>query len=154
MKKITGLTAIILVSFGLSSSLLGQSCEKFYKKGDCAMDLQKDYKIYSQSNSAPISLQDTIEFNVVFYGQKDYIFTFCADKKLYPVNYRLIDPDTGEILYNNADDRYIESLGIGFDITRGLTIQINVLGKMSDPKELQGYTGCVGALFQYKNYEH
>ena len=118
------------------------------------MDIQKGYKIYSQSKSATISVSDTIEFNAVFYGQKDYIFTFCTDKKLYPVNYRLLDPDTGEILYNNADDRYIESLGIGFDVTRGLTIQVNVLGELSDPDELKGYSGCVGALFQYKNYEN
>jgi len=116
------------------------------------MDLQKDYKLYSQSTSAVIGLKDTIEFNVVFYGQKDYIFSFCTDKNLYPVNFRLIDPDTSELLYDNSGDRYLESLSIGFDVTRRLNIQVNVLGGISGKGDLKDYTGCLGILFQCKNY--
>jgi hypothetical protein len=152
MKNIYSILYILFLSAGFSSLLFSQPCEKFFKKGDCGMDIEKDYKIYSQSKSVAINLQDTIEFNIVFYGQKEYLFSFCTDKNLYPVHFRLIDPDTGELLYDNSDDRYLESLIIGFDVTRSLTIKIHVLGETSSRPDLEGYTGCVGALFQYKNY--
>jgi len=116
------------------------------------MDIEKGYKIYSQSKGTLIGLQDTIELNVVFYGQKEYIFSFCTDKNLYPVHFKLVDPETGELLYDNSGDRYLESLSIGFDVTRSLTIQVNVLGEVTARDDLDGYLGCLGVLFQYKNY--
>jgi hypothetical protein len=116
------------------------------------MDRNKEYKIYSQSISAAISVTDTIEFNIVFYGQKDYICSFCTHRKFYPVNFRLIDPDTREILYDNKEDNFIESLGIGFDVSKTIIIQVIVLARKATPEEIQEYAGCIGLLLQYKNY--
>jgi len=116
------------------------------------MDRNKEYKIYSQSRSAVISATDTIEFTVVFYGQKDYICSFCTHQKFYPINFRLLDPDTKEVLYDNKDDKYIESLGVGFDVTKSLIIQVNVLARKATPEEIKGYLSCIGLLIQYKNY--
>jgi hypothetical protein len=116
------------------------------------MDRQKGYKIYSQSKSVGMSPIDTVEFNIVFYGQKDYIFSFCTHAKLYPVHFILIDPDTGDVLYDNANDRYIESLGIGFDVTKSLKIRVDVLARKSSEEEIENYLGCLGLLIQYRNY--
>jgi len=152
MKKINNLITILFFSFLGPVQLCSQDCTSYHELGDCIMDRSKDYKIYSQSKSLAISPLDTIELNIVFYGQKDYIISFCTHRKFYPINFRLIDPDTQEVLYDNTQDRYIESLGVGFDVTKSLTIKINVLARKATPEEIEGYMGCLGVLIQYVNY--
>jgi hypothetical protein len=144
----------ILLSMLSLSGLTGwsQDCATYHEVGDCIMDRNKGYKIYSQSRSAVISATDTVEFSIVFYGQKDYICSFCTHQKFYPVHFRLLDSDTREVLYDNKDDNYIESLGIGFDVTKTLIIQVNVLARKATPEEIKDYLSCIGLLLQYKNY--
>ena len=84
------LSAIPLASFA-------QDCVDYHEVGDCYMDRQRGFKIYSQSKSMIVSAKDTIDLNIVFYGQKDYIFSFCTHKKFYPIHFQLIDTDTGDI---------------------------------------------------------
>ena len=153
MKCLVKLLTLHFFLFGFSALLLSQDCETSFKIGDCRMDLQKKYNIYSSSKGMPITTRDTIELNVVFFGQKEYIFTFCTDKELYPIHFRIIDSESGSLIYDNTEDRYIESLGVGFDVARNLTFQINVLGKSKDTADLQDRSGCLGVLFQYKNYD-
>jgi len=133
--------------------LMSQDCGENYKTGDCQMDRQRGYKVYSQSKGVSITTEDTVEMNVVFYGQKDYIFTFCTDKDLYPVHFQILDPESGSLIYDNRDDRYIESLGIGFDVTKNLIFKINILATANSTGEQKESSGCLGILFQYKNYD-
>jgi hypothetical protein len=150
--KTVGYFLPLLIWFISASAVWSQECATYHEIGDCIMDRNRDYKIYSQSRSATISVTDTVEFSIVFYGQKDYICSFCTHQKFYPVNFRLIDPDTREILYDNKDDNYIESLGVGFDVTRTIIIQVNVLARKAKPEEIRDYSSCIGLLLQYKNY--
>ena len=136
----------------LPSILMAQDCVDYHKLGDCMMDLEKGYKVYSQSKSVSMSPTDTVEFNIVLYGQKDYIFSFCTHAKLYPLHFVLIDPDSGDILYDNARDRYIESLGIGFEVTKSLTIKVDVLARKVSEEEIRDYLGCLGLMIQYRNH--
>ena len=133
-------------------SVMAQDCVDYHKLGDCMMDRQKGYKIYSQSKSVSISPKNTVEINIVFYGQKDYIFSFCTHAKLYPVHFVLIDPDSEDVLYDNANDKYIESLGIGFDVSKSLTIKVDVVARKASEEEIEQYVGCLGLLIQYRNY--
>lgn len=153
MRSLTKLFIAHFFLLGFSALLLSQDCETCFKKGDCRMDLQKGYKINSQSRGVPITIQDTVELNVVFYGQKDYIFSFCTDKELYPIHFRIIDPESESLIYDNSEDRYIESLGVGFDVTKNLKFKINILGKTNETADLHGYSGCLGVLFQYRSYD-
>jgi len=132
--------------------LISQDCTQYHLEGDCSSDLRKDYDIYSQSHSATISPLDTLELNVVFYGQKDYILSFCTHRKLYPIHFVLIDQQTQQVLYDNKVDKYIESLGLGFDIAKPITIKVDVLARLSSEEEIKGKIGCLGLLIQYKNY--
>ena len=134
--------------------LLAQDCVDYHNSDGCFLDRQRGYKLYSQSKSAPISIDDTIEFNIVFYGQKDYAFSLCTRQDLYPINFRLLDPVTRDVLYDNANDRYIESLGIGFDATRSLTVQINVLANKKPHSDKEDDVGCIGLLLQYRKYRN
>lgn len=149
MSYIRILSILVLFFPGL---LMAQDCENHHIEGDCRFDLQKGYKSYSQSHSASISPKDTIEMNVIFYGQKDYILSFCTHRKLYPVHFTLTDQQTKEVLYDNLDDDFLESLGLGFDVTKSLIIKVTVLARKSSDKEIEENVGCLGFLIQYKNY--
>jgi hypothetical protein len=99
-----------------------------------------------------MSLLDTIELDAVFYGQKDYILSFCTFKEMYPIHFVLIDQQTQQVLYDNEEDKYLESLGLGFDVTKSLIIKVDVLARESTEEEIKENMGCLGLLIQYKNY--
>lgn len=153
MKSIAKLLIVQFFLLGFSQLLFSQDCETCFKMGDCRMDLQKEYKIYGPSKGIPITTRDTVELNVVFSGQREYIFTFCTDKELYPIHFRIIDSESGALIYDNTEDRYIESLGVEFDVSKNLTFKINVLGKSNDIADLHDRSGCLGVLFQYRSYD-
>lgn len=152
MKLIRKMQVLALLFLILPGRLISQDCESHHLDGDCQYDIRKDHKIYSQSHSTRISPQDTIEFNVVFYGQKDYILSFCTHKNLYPIHFVLIDEQSKEVLYDNKDDDYLESLGLGFDVAKPMIIRVDVLAKLSTEEEIKDKIGCMGLLIQYKNY--
>lgn len=129
-----------------------QDCTDYHLLGDCILDRQKDYSIYTQSKSILMSPLDSVDLNIIFYGQKNYIFSFCTHKKLYPIHFRLIDPETREVIYDNLMDNFIESVGIGFNVTRNLIIRVNLLARKASEAEIRENLGCVGLLIQYKNY--
>ncbi len=143
------LTAFFLL---LTMILLAQDCVEYHRFAGCNMDLQRGHKVYSQSKSAAIGVNDTLEFNIVFYGQKDYVFSFCTRADLYPINFRLLDPDSRYVLYDNAADKYTETLGIGFDATRALIVQVTVFAGREYTGETEVDEGCIGLLLQYKSY--
>jgi hypothetical protein len=152
MKRNRIIQAVVLILLVLPGKLISQDCDFHHLEGDCRYDIQKDYDIYSQSHSAPISPLDTLEFSVVFYGQKDYMLSFCTHKNLYPIHFVLIDEQTKEVLYDNEADKYLESLGLGFDVAKPMIIKVDVLAKLSTEEEIKDKIGCLGLLIQYKNY--
>jgi hypothetical protein len=152
MKYIHQIQILFVLILITPLSVMAQDCVDYHKLGDCMMDRQKGYKFYSQSKSVGMSPKDTVEFNIVFYGQKDYIFSFCTHAKLYPIHFVLIDPESKDVLYDNAKDKYIESLGIGFDVTKSLIIKVDVVARKASEEEIDQYVGCLGLLIQYRNY--
>ena len=152
MKLIRTIQILVVFALFLPGQLFSQDCDRHHIEGDCRFDLQKGYKSYSQSHSTRISPKDTVEMNVIFYGQKDYILSFCTHRKLYPVHFVLIDQQSGEVLYDNKEDDFLESLGLGFDVTKSLTIKANVLARKASDQEIEEKVGCLGFLIQYKNY--
>ena len=143
---------LVLILWMIPAAAFSQMCENYHQAGDCRYDLRRDFDIYSQSTSVSISPLDTVEFNLVFYGQKDYILSFCTHRKMYPIHFVLIDKQTGQVLYDNEEDKYLESLGLGFDVTKSLIIKVNVLARESTEEEILHNVGCLGLLIQYKNY--
>lgn len=153
MKHIRYIQLLVLGLSLLPLSSLAQDCVDYHMVGDCMMDRQRGHKTYSQSKSVSMSPLDTVEFNIIFYGQKDYILSFCTHRKMYPIHFVLMDQQTKQVLYDNAEDRYIESLGVGFDVTKSLVILIDVLARRASEEEIEDYLVCLGLLIQYKNYE-
>jgi len=56
------------------------------------------------------------------------------------------------MLYDNEEDKYLESLGLGFDVSRPILIKVDVLARDSSEEEVKENVGCVGLLIQYKKY--
>ncbi len=152
MKLICQISILASLLLLVSTNAQSQNCEQHHMEGDCRYDLQKGYKVYSQSKSISITPLDTVELNMVFYGQKDYMLSFCTHRKMYPIHFVLIDQQTKQVLYDNEDDKYLESLGVGFDVSKSLTIKVNVLARISSEEEVNENIGCLGLLIQYKNY--
>ena len=149
LRQLLSLLSLLIV---MPSAFFAQNCVGYHEIGDCQMDRQRGFKVYSQSKSIALSARDTVDLNIIFYGQKDYIFSFCTHPKFYPVHFQLIEPETGDVLYDNVNDRYIESLGIGFDVTKSITIRLNVMARKASEEEIEEYIGCLGLLIQYRNY--
>ncbi len=145
--------AYLLALAMIALDAFAQDCVDYHELGDCVLDRQKGYKIYSQSKSVYINPLDTVELNIVFYGQNDYILSFCTYKKMYPIHFTLVDPESRLVIYDNTNDRFIESLGLGFDVTKSITVTIQALAGSSTEEEIEHSVGCVGLLIQYKNYD-
>ncbi len=152
MRYINYLKTLIFILLLIPVTAISQDCDNHHTEGDCRYDLQRGYTLYSQSKSVSMSPLDTVELNIVFYGQKDYILSFCTHKKMYPIHFVLKDQQTGQILYDNKEDKYLESLGVGFDVTKALIIRIDVLARQSSEEEIKDNLGCLGFLIQYKKY--
>ncbi len=69
-----------------------------------------------------------------------------------PATAVLIDQQTKEVLYDNEEDKYLESLGLGFDVAKPMIIRINAIARLSTDEEIKDKIGCLGLLIQYKNY--
>jgi hypothetical protein len=152
MKKPAQHCLLPLVLLFLMGSAFAQQCEKSHKDGDCQMVQERGFKSLSQSGGYYLSTQDSLELNVVFYGQKDYILSFCTEKELYPIHYKIYETDSKTLLYDNQDDRFIETLEMGMDVTRKLTFRIKVLANLAGEEVSGEGSGCLGVFIQYKNY--
>jgi len=128
----------------------GQFCADFHKVGSCRTDLVPSYRYYSQSRGDMIGVGYTIKYNVVFYGDKDYIVSFCTLKNFYPVHFKIVDEISEKVLYDNKEDDYIESIGFGVEKTKMILIEVEVLAHKASDKEIEEYYPCIGMLIQFK----
>ena len=125
----------ILISLLISFIAQGQRCDGFHKTGDCKIYRMDGFDNYGQSRSALLEIRKQVTFKAVFYGQRDYKVVLCTDYCYYPIHYVISNAATGEILYDNKEDDYIESVGFTIDKTQNLLFDINILAedvKMKD----------------------
>ena len=140
-----------LLSFSVSG--FGQFCADFHKTGDCRKDLVSNFRYYSQSRSDIIKVGFTVNYDIVFYGEREYMISFCTMKNFYPVHFKLIDGMTREVFYDNKDDDYLESIGFAVEKTRRIVVEIEILAHQSNDKEIEEYYPCIGMLIQFRESE-
>ena len=143
---------ILFILIGLISiNCFSQDCSDFQKLSKCKIKIIKNCKIYMQHKNAAIGINDTLTYNIVFYGNRDYIISFCADQKYYPLNIRLLQPETNEEIYDNAKDDYCGSIGVGFYNTQNLIIEVTLLADELDKDRIKSNEKvCVGLDMQWK----
>jgi len=145
-KKILGFLFIL----AFSCLGFGQFCVDFQKTGDCRKDLIPSFRYYSQSRSDLIKVDFTVKYDVVFYGEKEYMISFCTMKYFYPIHFKLIDGVSEEVLYDNKEDDYLESIGFALEKTKRMRVEIEILSHRASDKEIEEYYPCIGMLIQFK----
>jgi hypothetical protein len=149
MKKIYMILLLFITT--LLTICYSQDCGKNSKLGNCAKTTNKNYKTYLQPQYSSIGVNDTLVYNIVFSGNKDYIISFCAQQKYFPLYIRLLEADTWKEIYNNENDDYCESLGIGFYETQNIRIEIVMLAEKLGTKKVQCKDRvCIELSMQYK----
>jgi hypothetical protein len=135
---------ILLLLSVYSTNCFSQDCSKFDRWDECRPRI-KGYSTYLQPRSIAVGINDTLTFNIVFEGNRDYILSFCANRLYYPIHVRLMKLGTKEEIYDNAVDKYCESIGVGFYNTQGLIVEITLLAdKLGNAKLKRNEIVCVG----------
>ncbi len=144
------LNIVLLIFTLLPLNCFSQKCNKFERWSDCRAAI-KDYSTYLQPQRISIGINDTLNFNIVFEGNKDYVLSFCAKNLYYPIKVRMLTSDTKEELYNNAVDDYPNSIGFGFYRTQSLIIEISLIAnKLGIYKEQCKDTVFIGMIMHCK----
>lgn len=142
---------LILVLFAFYSiNCFSQPCSKTYKWAGCKQHI-RNYEIYQHPKITAVAIRDTLIYNVVFYGNRDYIISFCADKLYYPLSIKLLKPETREEIYDNAIDNYPESIGVGFYKTQALIFEVVLMSDKMDRDKLSVNDSiCIGMIMNSK----
>ncbi len=141
---------LIIIISTLSIATFGQKCKDFHKKGDCRQYTANGFDYYGQSRSAFVEIKKMATFKAVFYGNRDYKVVLCTDYGYYPIHYVIKNADTKEILYDNLEDDYTESVGFTIEKTQNLVFEINVLAEDIEPKDGIDLRVCVGVNIYWR----
>jgi hypothetical protein len=153
MKNIQRITLIGLIILFYTCNGIGQLCPDFQKLGDCQKDFEPTMRYYNQSRSDVLEVGSSMQYNIVFYGNKEYKLSFCTYKKFYPVHFKMIDVLSQEVLYDNESDGYIESIGFGIEKTKQILVEVEILARRANKKDMEETIPCLGMLLQFKVLE-
>ena len=150
MNKIT-ISLIISLLF-VSSGLLAQrdDCKKFHLYGECKQYPGAKFKYDGQSRSNIIGVGDQLIYSLVLYGDKQYKIYFCTSKAFKPIHLKLLNGETGELMYNNDVDEYIDNLTLNIEKTQRVKVSVEILANDMTEEEKMEYFGCLGMLVQVK----
>ena len=144
-------TIFFLLSL-FSASCYSQDCSKAHNWPECDNSYNSSYELYQQPRMTTIGVNDKMGFNIVFYGNKDFIISVCADQKYYPLSIKFINPATGKVLYNNVLDEYREIITMRFDNTQNVILLTSLMADKHDKERLlSSEKACVGVIVQWKD---
>jgi len=147
----TKFKTIFLFFVLLSTTGYGQDCCDLLDWNNFGKNEKNGYRIFMQPRNSLIDVNDTLKFNIVFFGMYDYILTFCADTKYYPLKIRLLQQANRKELYNNINNSYRESIGVGLYNAQNLILEVTLQsGKLEKDKIKSEDKVCVGLIMQWK----
>lgn len=146
LKRIYFILLIILISFIAQ----GQRCSGYHKTGDCRIYRMEGFENYGQARSALVEIRKQTVFKAVFYGRRDYKVALCTDYGYYPIHYIISNADTKEILYDNKEDDYIESVGFTIEKTQNLIFDIIILAEDIKAEDAIDLRVCVGVNIYWR----
>ena len=140
----------IIIAILISVATYGQRCDGYHKTGDCRIYRMDGFEQYGQARSALLEVKKTAVFKAVFYGQRDYKVVLCTDYGYYPIHYVISNADTKEVLYDNKEDDYVESVGFTIDKTQNLIFEITLLAENIKPKDAFDLRVCTGVNIYWR----
>lgn len=153
MKKLIALAFIVSSSvFAFVNEAQAQKCNGYQYRCERGKDPELRYN--SQSTSGLFGSDDKSELNLVVYEGQDYRVSFCMGKSLGDaVAFTIKDPETGEMLYDNSQDDYIQEFEFTSSTTRRLVLEVSVYGGEADAGGKSKFgkvtTDCIGVLVEY-----
>jgi hypothetical protein len=127
-----------------------QSCYNYHSQKVCVSKLEKGFKLYGQSESALLIIDSVSELPVIFYGNKDYIINVCTEKGYYPVHFVIKEYETKQVLYDNMEDDYIESVGLTFENPTKVIFEVTLLAWDVEASGFGEDDACVGVHIQWR----
>lgn len=148
MKKLIVSTILVASTF-----ISFAQCEDYFLSMYCRPSPQeaKDMNLSSQSKSAYVLARQTYSFKFMLFSKMDYRIIFCSPEKFYPIHYVLKNRETGEVLFDNKDDEYVESISISI-IEESIPVQaeVTLLAEDTKFKDLRKDRTCLGVCIMYR----
>lgn len=150
MKRITIflLLSLLLLSTGLQAQK--NDCKKFHLYGECRQFPGAKFKYDGQSRSNIIGVGDQLIYSLILYSEKQYKIFFCTSDFFKPIHLKLMNGETGELMYDNERDEYIETLTLNIEKTQRVKVSVEILAHEMTEEEKMEYFGCIGMLIQVK----
>ncbi|MBE9468585.1 MAG: hypothetical protein IMY72_09765 [Bacteroidetes bacterium] len=152
-------TSFFLVSFLSQGQNNGNDYRPMcldFQKNNCKYSENKYYQYNEASRSALFIKGETSKMNFDIFNGRDYRISICNDDDLGDtLEFKLIDFETDDVLYNNADNDYSKVFEFTVFETRTVYIKIFVPGKTEEEKKIHGIlpknrnTGCLGVLIEH-----
>ncbi len=156
MKKFFTTSIMLIVTLTGMMTVSAQDCIDYHKKKCKRTQETTNYGISPDSRSALLLKGQTSEFRLLIYQGKDYRITVCNDEILGTnIQFKIIDYDTNEVLYDNKDYNYVKEFEFTVLMSRTVKIVVSVpddsntsavnnSGFRAKPTSM----GCVGVLIE------
>lgn len=141
---------LILAIFGTSLPAQRNDCKKFHLYSDCNSNPGPRFKYDGQSRSNIIGVGDQLIYSLVLYENKQYVLNFCTSEFFKPVHIKVMSPEDENLIYDNADEKYLETLTLNIDKTQRLKIMVEVMAENMTEEDKLDYFGCIGMLVKHK----
>ena len=154
MKKVAIflVASLLLVSSGVQAQR--DDCKKFHLYGECRQYPGTKFKYDGQSRSNIIGVGDQLIYSLVLYGEKQYKIYFCTSEYFKPIHIVLMNGETGEFMYDNKVDDYIDNLTLNIEKTQRVKVSVEIMAKDMSEEEKLEYFGCIGMLVQVKKADN
>lgn len=128
----------------LSTISYGQDCTDFHQYHCSYADYTFFYS--RQSKSIQFRKGQSSEIQIITYGGKEYYLAVCGSQKLGKIRFQIIEDNANRnVLFDNAENDYIESINFTNEVTRNMIIQLSAAeGTARESKD----TGCAGVVIQ------
>ncbi len=143
-----------LFSYGQSNDYKPMCLD--YQKNNCKYSENKYYHYNESSRSALFVKGQTSKMNFEIFNGRDYRISICNDEILGDtIEFKLLDDETGDILYDNAEDNYSKIFEFTVFESRVISIEIFVPGETESQNKKHGVLpktkniGCVGVLIEH-----
>lgn len=132
-----------------------------YQKDSCERSNNMFYKVHQESRSALFVKGQTSKTPFTIYNGRDYRVSLCWSPVLGShLEMKIIDQETGDVLYNNADDEFASEFEFTVTMTRDIYIEIKIPGESALINAKQSNEdlvlvqkdvdmGCVGVLVEH-----
>lgn len=126
------------------------SCKKFHLYSDCNVNPGPRFKYDGQSRSNVIGVGDQMIYSLVLYNERQYQINLCTSDYFKPVHLKLLNPETDEVIYDNAGDDYLAMLTLNIEKTQRLKVFVEILAEEMSEEDKLEYFGCLGMMIQFK----